>query len=75
MMVYSPGSLETGCVPTACTAVTGRDPGNRGGARDRIEQLRNTPINRELACALIKGTAGDAVLEDVRRDRVETIKE
>jgi 5-methylcytosine-specific restriction endonuclease McrA len=37
-----------------------------GGARDRIEQLRNSPLNIELAKALIAGTAGDAELEAAR---------
>jgi 5-methylcytosine-specific restriction endonuclease McrA len=37
-----------------------------GGARDRIEQLRHSPLNRALAKALIAGTAGDATLEAAR---------
>lgn len=37
-----------------------------GGARDRIEQLRNTPLNMDLARALIAGTAGDPELEALR---------
>jgi 5-methylcytosine-specific restriction endonuclease McrA len=35
-----------------------------GGARDRIEQLRNQPINVALAKAIIAGTAGDPELEN-----------
>lgn len=37
-----------------------------GGARDRIEQLRNESLNIELAKALIAGTAGDAEIEAAR---------
>lgn len=37
-----------------------------GGAIDRIEQLRNSPVNLELAKALIAGTAGDAAIEALR---------
>lgn len=37
-----------------------------GGARDRIETLRNQPLNLELARALIAGTAGDPELESLR---------
>lgn len=37
-----------------------------GGAIDRIQQLRNTPINLDLAKALIAGTAGDADVEALR---------
>lgn len=37
-----------------------------GGARDRIEQLRHSPLNLELAKALIAGTAGDPEIEAAR---------
>lgn len=37
-----------------------------GGAVDRIEQLRVSPLNIALARALIAGTAGDEALERVR---------
>lgn len=37
-----------------------------GGAHDRIEQLRHSPLNMELARALIAGTAGDAQVESAR---------
>ena len=37
-----------------------------GGARDRIEQLRHSPLNMDLARALIADTAGDDSLEAVR---------
>lgn len=37
-----------------------------GGARDRIEQLRNRPLNRKLAKALISGEAGDPEVEALR---------
>jgi hypothetical protein len=37
-----------------------------GGAIDRINQLRLSPVNVELAKALINGTAGDAEVEAAR---------
>lgn len=37
-----------------------------GGARDRIEQLRNAPLNIALAKALILDQAGDDALEAAR---------
>jgi len=37
-----------------------------GGARDRIEQLRNSPVNLELAKAIIEGRAGDPTIENAR---------
>ena len=37
-----------------------------GGARDRIEQLRHSPLNMDLARALLADTAGDDGLEAVR---------
>lgn len=37
-----------------------------GGAIDRIEQLRNRPLNMDLARALIAGTAGDPEIEALR---------
>lgn len=37
-----------------------------GGSIDRIEQLRNTPLNVKLTKALIAGTAGDPELEALR---------
>ena len=37
-----------------------------GGARDRIEQLRNSPLNVELARAIIEDRAGDPATEALR---------
>lgn len=37
-----------------------------GGARDRIEQLRHSPINVKLAMALIEDRAGDEKAEALR---------
>jgi 5-methylcytosine-specific restriction endonuclease McrA len=37
-----------------------------GGARDRIEQLRNSPLNIKLAKALIADKAGNPDVEDKR---------
>jgi hypothetical protein len=37
-----------------------------GGAIDRIQQLRNSPLNLELAKSLIAGTAGDPEIEKLR---------
>lgn len=37
-----------------------------GGSRDRIEQLRERPLNMILARALIAGTAGDSEIEGAR---------
>lgn len=37
-----------------------------GGARDRIEQLRQSALNMPLANALIAGTAGDLDIEALR---------
>lgn len=37
-----------------------------GGARDRIEQLRNRPLNVKLAKALIADEAGDPEVESLR---------
>ncbi len=37
-----------------------------GGAIDRINQLRHTRLNIELAKALIAGTAGDEAIESAR---------
>lgn len=37
-----------------------------GGARDRIEQLRHTPLNRKLAKAILEDRAGDAEIEALR---------
>lgn len=34
-----------------------------GGARDRIEQLRNAPLNVSLARAIIEDRAGDDTIE------------
>lgn len=60
-------NLITAC--RSCNSARGARPWTdyaTGGARDRIEQLRNTPTNRELAKALIAGTAGDAEIEALR---------
>ena len=37
-----------------------------GGARDRIEQLRNAPLNLALAKAILTDRAGDDAIESVR---------
>jgi 5-methylcytosine-specific restriction endonuclease McrA len=37
-----------------------------GGAIERIEQLRNRPLNRALAKAIIAGEVGDPESEEVR---------
>lgn len=37
-----------------------------GGARDRIEQLRNAPLNVALAKAILANRAGDPVVEAAR---------
>lgn len=60
-------NLVTAC--RSCNSARGAKPWvdyATGGARDRIEQLRNSPINVKLARALIDGTAGDAVVEAAR---------
>ena len=37
-----------------------------GGARDRIEQLRNSPLNMDLARAILADRAGDDAVESAR---------
>jgi len=60
-------NLVTAC--RSCNSSRGAKPWAdyaSGGARDRIEQLRNEPLNMALARALIAGTAGDNTLEAIR---------
>lgn len=64
-----PSNLVTAC--RACNCSRQDKPWIEyatGGARDRIEQRRTTPIEsyRTLAKALIAGTAGDAEVEGLR---------
>jgi 5-methylcytosine-specific restriction endonuclease McrA len=60
-------NLVTAC--RSCNSSRGAKPWvdyAPGGAQDRINQLRNEPINVPLAKALIDGTAGDAEIEAAR---------
>lgn len=62
-----PTNLVTAC--RRCNSARGDKPFASyatGGALDRIEQLRNSKLNLELAKALIAGTAGDVELEAQR---------
>lgn len=60
-------NLVTAC--RSCNSSRGAKPWvdfAPGGARDRIEQLRNTPLNLKLAKAILEDRAGDPEVEALR---------
>lgn len=60
-------NLVTAC--RSCNSARGARPWVNyatGGARDRIEQLRNSPLNMALAKAIIEDRVGDDALEAAR---------
>lgn len=60
-------NLVTACL--SCNSARGSKPWAdyaTGGAVDRIEQLRHSPVNLPLAKAIIDGTVGDPRVEALR---------
>lgn len=63
----APLNLVTSC--RSCNCSRGARPWREfapGGAQERIEELVVRPLNRELAKAIISGTAGDPRVEMAR---------